>query len=205
VNKTNRLGAGALVALASTSLSACGILARVERPEPDRLARWQALPLPPDPALAAKALAGNGPCLMDDPGDNVVEPVPVVLVQDRRTVDSAAFLVQSPNHFGSCTITRASGMSGGGYGPPLAALEGPLSIDDQGSGTLGDGMANELGGRIGIPAARVIVQLDDGTVVTASVANGFWLTWWPLNATARRVVALDGTGAELASLAVTNP
>jgi hypothetical protein len=197
------LTAGAFAALAGACLAGClGLLGDSRR---DDLSTWQAQPLPPDAGLAAKAIGDNGACRMDDPSDAVFEPVPVILVQDRRTFDSAAFLVQSPAHFGSCTVTRASGGSGGGYGPPLLPMAGPITIDDRGSGTLGDASAQELGGRIAVQAARVVVQLSDGSNVTASVANGFWLSWWPGTAIATRVVAIDGSGAEIANLEATGP
>jgi hypothetical protein len=193
-----------MLPIASTLLAGCGLASFAQRPQ-DNLGTWSDVPLPPDAALAAQALAADGACRMDDPGDNVVEPAPQILVQDRRTADSAAFLVRSPKHFGSCTITRSTGSSSSGYGPPLLPMTGQITIDDQGGGSLGNGMAQELGGRIGVPAAKVVVQLKDGRTVTASVANGFWLAWWPAPADAARVVAIDDTNTEVAGIAVTIP
>ena len=43
--------------------------------------------------------------------------------------------------------------------------------------------------------------LDDVREVVASMANGFWLTWWPAGNAPERVVARNGSG-EVASLEV---
>ena len=195
----------ALVPIAGTFLAGCGFAASFAQGTPDSLSTWRDHPLPPDPALAARAIAEGGPCRMDDPTDDVVEPVPQILVQDRRTQGAAAFLVQSPTHFGDCTVS--TGSSGAGFGPPLGPMVGPLTIDDASSGTLGDGEANVLGGRTNVPAASIVVVLKDGRNVVASVANGFWLAWWPdrNGIKADQVIAFDGAGNALASVNVDVP
>ena len=192
-----------LLPFAGTLLAGCGLASVAQRPAED-LSTWSLTPLPPDAALAASAIGENGACRMDDPTDNIVAPIPQILVQDRRTQNTAAFLVLSPQHFGDCTITR-SGSSGGGYGPPLGPMNAKLTIENTSSGTVGDGNANTLGGRIAIPGVRVVVELDDGRHVPASVANGYWLMWWPSTTGASRVVALSPDNAELASLEVKDP
>ena len=64
----------------------------------------------------------------------------------------------------------------------------------------------ELGGRISVPAAQVVVRFSDGHAVAASVANGYWLAWWPKSeALAVRVVALDAIGLEMAGVDVPAP
>ena len=193
--------AGGLLLVAGL-LAGCGFF-REGAGEPDRLATWSSQPLPPDPSITALALGENGPCRMDDPTDNIVGPMPQVLLQDRRMTNIAAFLVATPANFGSCIVAR-TGSSGGGYGPPLKPMSGPLSIDDQGSGTVADGAARQLGGRVAIPGAQVVVLLDDDREVVASMGNGFWLTWWPADHAAVKVIARDASG-EVASLAVVAP
>ena len=53
-----------------------------------------------------------------------------------------------------------------------------------------------------VGAPNVIVELRDGTSVTASFAGPYWLAWWPGDVEARQVVARDGTGALVATLEV---
>ena len=190
----------ALLPIAGVFLAACGLASMAQRP-PDDLTTWSLTPLPPDPALAATAIGENGACRMDDPTDNVLAPVPQILVQDRRTQDTAAFLVLTPQQFGDCLTTRAGGSSAG-YGPVLGAMNGQLTIDDRSSGTVGNRSADVLGGRFAIPGAQVIVELHDGRKIVASTGNGYWLTWRPAFNGAKRVVALGPDGTELAAIPV---
>jgi hypothetical protein len=196
--------AAALHIVAAAALAGCGAAA-FPVGTPDSLETWNARPLPPDPAMAAVAIGENGPCLMGDAG--AVDPplVPQILVQDRRTPNIAGFLVQSATHFGSCIVSRSSGMAGGGYGDPLGPMTSNLTIDSQGRGTVGDGEAEELGGRVALPGAQVVVRLENGQNVMASVANGFWLAWWPASNRATSVVAVDGSGGQLARVEVVEP
>ena len=203
MNLPARIG---VLMLVGASLAGCGAIGSLAQGPADDLGTWRAIPLPPDAQLAAKAIASGGSCRLDtDPSDGIEAPQPTILVQDRRTSDTAAFLVVDDVHFGDCQVTRGSGGASGGFGPLLDAIDGPLSIDVSASGTVGAADAHRLGGRLAIAAARVVVQLDNGTNVTASVADGYWLTWWPGTPVARRVVALDASDTELASLAVTKP
>jgi hypothetical protein len=51
-------------------------------------------------------------------------------------------------------------------------------------------------------ASQVEIRLTDGQSMTASLANGYWLAWWPGTTLAARVVARDAGGAVLADVAV---
>jgi hypothetical protein len=197
-------GRVALLPVAGAVLTGCGAFASMAAGTGDDLSTWSRTPLPPDAGLAAKAVADGGACRMDDPTDNITDPAPQVLIQDRRTQDTAAFLVASATHFGDCMITRSNGASGGGYGPPLGPTNEKLTIDSQGSGGLGAGGANVLGGRLQVPAVKVVVILGDNRAVTASVANGFWLAWWPNNVAGQQVIAFAADGTALATLKVVN-
>jgi hypothetical protein len=186
------LGAVLLAAM----LGGCG-LTRVVQPSPDRLTQWSPLPLPPDPVLAAAALQGRSACSSGDDGAAVK-----ILLQDRRTPQTAAFLFAGPKTFGSCLITAAGGMSSGGSGPALHPMDGKLSVDDNGAGGVGESSVRQLGGRVAPDAAQVRIVLTDGREVVASLGNGYWLAWWPDTARADHVVALDAAGAEIASTEV---
>ena len=192
-------GGAALLTVAAPLVAGCGFFAGMAQGPADDLTTWSAQPLPPDPALTAEAIGENSPCVMDDNEDDIPPAPPRVLVQDRRMQNTAAFLVQTAEHFGSCLISRWSG-SGASWGPPLEASDGPLTIDDARSQTLAHGAVTELGGRVGLEGARVVVRLENGREVIASTANGFWLAWWPATDRAIEVAALDGLGKELASV-----
>jgi hypothetical protein len=161
--------------------------------------------LPPDPRLTAIAVGENAACRLDgDPSDAMIPPVPQVLIQDRRTENIAAFLVQNADHFGSCMVSR-SGEAGGGFGDPLAPTNAELTIEDRSSGTIGDGVAMQLGGRIRVPGAGVVVRLDDGSEVFASVAGGFWLAWWPASNAATQIVVVGPDAGNLSTFEVPDP
>lgn len=191
----------ALLPIAGAVLAGCGFAPMAQQRPPADFSTWSLTPLPPDPTLAAIAIGEGGACRMDDQSDDVVAPVPRILVQDRRTADTAAFLVLTPAQFGDCLVTRGAGSSAG-WGPVLEAMDGQLTIDDRSSGTAGNESADVLGGRIAIAGARVVVELHDGRSILASTANGYWLTWRPSFNGANRVVALSPEGVELAAIPV---
>jgi hypothetical protein len=195
-NRTRRVGwlplAG--LVLAAFVLGGCSI-GRFVQPVEDALATWSDHPLPPDAALTAKAVSDQASCVAD--------PGPIhVLIQDRRTQFSAAFLFSAPNAFGSCFVTSGGGGMSGGSGPPPGPMAGPISIDDNGAGSLGGGEVRSLGGRVLNTASRVVVQLVDGRSVVASLNNGYWLAWWPDTTLASKVVASDTSGAAIGTVEV---
>ena len=188
-----RVLAGLAVALAA---SGCWI-ARVEGPPADDLSTWSEVPLAPDPELARVAASGESSCITGRQGDRVQ-----VLLQDRRTASTAAFLFTGPGAFGSCFVTKAGGGAGGGSGPLPEPMTSDLSLDANGFGDVADGEARHLGGRVGDDVTRVDVALADGRSVTASVANGYWLAWWPDDVLAEQVLAVDASGAVLETVEV---
>lgn len=191
----------ALLPATAALLVGCSLLPMAQAPKADDLSTWSLTPLPPDPALAASAVGADGACRMDDPSDDVVAPVPQILVQDRRLPDTAAFLVLSATQFGDCLISRGGGSSSG-WGPVLPPTNAPLTIEDRSGSTLGQGSVDVVGGRFAFPGARVVLELQDGRSIVASTANGYWLTWRPAFNGAKRVVVLAPDGTELASLEV---
>ncbi|MEO7664800.1 MAG: hypothetical protein ABIV26_06700, partial [Candidatus Limnocylindrales bacterium] len=122
-----RRGAG-LVALGAVALilaEGCSV-ARVQQPPKDDLSTWSAIPLPPDAGLTAQVAGGQSACSGDPAG-----PIRVLL-QDRRTAFTAAFLFTGQAFFGSCFVSPGS--SSGGSGPLPDAMTSALSIDDDGGG-----------------------------------------------------------------------
>lgn len=187
-----------LLALAAASMlvaAGCGV-ARVVEPAEDSLATWSERPLAPDPALAALALAEQSACVaLGNAG------MARILVQDRRMPNTAAFLVSGPTFFASCLVTR-DGSSRGGSGPALDPMSGPLTIDNNGEGEVGDGSVRMLGGRVAAGVSRALVEFVDGGSVPASTAGGYWLAWWPDARLARSIVSVDAAGAIIARVEV---
>jgi hypothetical protein len=180
--------------VAAFLVAGCGIGA-IFAPAPDDLSTWQAVPLAPDAGLSAKA-AQSPACRPALEQDVALE----VILQDRRTSATAAFLVQGPTMVGSCYISPTGGGGGSQPAGQLELLDQPISIDEEGSGGADVGTLSYLGGRLGAEARQVVIEVPGGRKVTASVGNGHWLAWWPGGARAERVVASDEAGAQLFAL-----
>jgi hypothetical protein len=111
----------------------------------------------------------------------------------------------------SCFTGRQpmSGGLGGSYGthipPPVPA--GHVSIVSSGSRTTppdeGSQHFSQLVGRTGPGVTGVTLRLRDGTRVRASLANGWFLAWWPgtQGGTANEVTTARGTAIQPASSA----
>ena len=185
-----------LTAVLGIAILAAGCaIAGVNRSEEDTLATWSVRPLPPDAALTARAASGQVSCVVDE------EDGPIqMLIQDRRTQLSAAFLFAGRTQFGDCFVTMGSGASGGSSGPLPGPMTAALVIDANDAGVLGSGKVSLLGGRVVNGAGQVLIELADGRSVIESIGNGYWLTWWPDTTMARRVVARDAAGAEIATV-----
>src|SRR5207247_8562641 len=95
-----------------------------------------------DPGVATEALKSSV-CRAGDDNQSIA-----IVLQDRRTAMSAAFLVTGPGWSGSCLVTTASGSaSGGGRSAPLDPVTAALTVDERSSGGVGGGNASLLGGR----------------------------------------------------------
>ena len=180
-------------------LTGCGI-AQVARGPVDDLSSWSRLPLPGDQGLATRAAQGPSSCK----AAAADQPV-TLLIQDRRTTWTAAFLFTSGAQFGSCFVSSAEGGTGGGSGPLPGTMTGTLTIDDDSSGGVAAGHARDLGGRLAAPVVSVMVELDGEQSVVASVGNGYWLAWWPDDARPTAVVGLDTQNAEVVRVDVPDP
>jgi hypothetical protein len=179
------VAAVAAASLAAASLAGCRGLAATAQ---DDLSSWQAVPLPPDPGLAAQAAEACRPL------DEVFAAQ--VVLQDQRTASTAGFLLASPGWIGSCMFSgNGGGSSSGWQSGPLPALVGAIAVDEQSSGGVGTGNATMHGGRIAPQVVAVDVVLADGTRVRASVGNGHWLAWWTGGWLADTISATSAAGA----------
>ena len=185
------VGAAVLVAVAAAGCRGLGPVAT-----PDDLASWQAAPLPADPRLAQAAVTSIACNAGNDTG-----PPPQILLQDRRTASTAAFLVSGPAFSGSCLVTLSGGAGGGsGRSQPLEPATAAIVVDEGSSGGTGSSSASLVGGRAAVTVATVTIDLNDGRVVRASVGNGHWLAWWPGELGVKQIVARDAAGTVLATL-----
>lgn len=114
-----------------------------------------------------------------------------VMVDQRG--DNAMVLLQAPPHFFyMCTFlgpgqrpgqgpddTTAGGAGGGStYAPRGDRVVTTEDIGASAEFTSGHATGRVVG-QVGPEVARVVVTLDDGTQVQASVGDGWYLAWWP--------------------------
>jgi hypothetical protein len=191
----SHVGRGLVAGVVLAVLSAgCGI-ARVEQAPRDDFSTWSSTPLAPDARLTATAADLSGSCTAGPNG----EPVRLLL-QDRRTDLTAAFLFRGETTFGSCLVTQ--GASSGGSGPLPEPTSAALSIDVDGFGDFTGGVVHELGGRVAAGVTEVTIALADGRTLTASVGGGHWLAWWPGDVRATTVTGMDAAGQVVVELEI---
>jgi len=170
-------------------------------PTQDPLTTWSQVPLPANPALARAATA---------PGFNACASgqaeAPRIVLQDQRTISTAAFLTAGTGFTGSCLVTLTGGASSGSArSDPLDPMDRAIVVDERSTGGIGGGTATLLGGRSRLDVTRVQIALPNGTRLEASVGNGHWLAWWPGSDEAGSVTAFDGAGNVVAALDDTTP
>jgi hypothetical protein len=184
------------VAIGFVALALAGCGGAFPMPSADDFETWSRTPLAPDPGMAKVALEEvHGACR-----GNLDAAVPLqILIQDRRTASTAGFLLMAPSHFGSCLIS-AGGAGGGSSTDVMPTLNGVITVDEQGSGESNGNHTDTLGGLVAPNVASVKVGRRDGIEIIASVANGYWLTWWPGGEPAVMVTAIDADGVILATL-----
>jgi len=189
----NRPTLASLVGVA-VLVSGCGVL-RPQPPADDTLAAWSSVPLAPDARLATKALTFDSCHAGADAGGIRI------LLQDRRTASTAAFLVDAPAFSGSCMVSLSGNGGGSGRSAALDPATSAIVVDEGSSGGVGAGNnASLVGGRAAANVATVHVDLPSGQGVEASVGNGHWLAWWPGDLNVVRIVARDASGTVLATL-----
>jgi hypothetical protein len=86
------------------------------------------------------------------------------------------------------------------------AQVGSTSVGPAGNASLtsdlgqSDDLMSARAGRVSSDVALVELALVSGAVVTAVVAEGYWLAVWQGRAQAERIVALDGAGKTIGSI-----
>jgi hypothetical protein len=124
-------------------------------------------------------------------------PAPAIEIQDQRGPDGAAFLWRDGDREASCFVYRtsdgelqATGWNEWHWGPNpmdfLSDTSSPIAGGPQwASGPTGPGVSS------------VDIELTDGTLVSASVADGYFLAWWPRPTELASLVSKDANGVRL--------
>jgi hypothetical protein len=92
-------------------------------------------------------------------------------------------------------VAEGAGTSSGGQDVP-----GPRDIRPMSGGSSGGpGAWSYLHGRVGSEISRVILELADGSHVTASLSNGRFAAWWPGDQSEARFLGYDAAGNQIAN------
>lgn len=163
---------------------------------PDAVSASQAAEL--STACAADIAAQHFPVTLDDARPAVAEQrgdFTAVLVEGRA--DQLGICLSNSTHNGS--IGTGSVLRGVVYN--LDPVSGLLTLDGVPGQLNGDGAARVAFGRVTPAVSSVLIRTQDGRSVTASVAHGWFLAWWPSGAGVAVVQGLDATGRVIASVA----
>jgi hypothetical protein len=200
-------GGAAMVAGAVVAVSLVGLGADTPR----AFAGWSATPTVPRGDQVHKAQAG---CMSRLPtsaaasGPHRRWPIPSITAGSWHTVvidtrGPYTMILLAAAH-GAAELSCLSGRQpislGGSFGahrpPPVPA--GHISLVSSGSTTTppdeGSQHFSQLVGRTGQGVTGVTLRLRDGTRVTASVANGWFLAWWPGTQRGTGIEATTSTG-----------
>ncbi len=184
-------------------------------------AGWSATPTSGSGAASPSACESQLASMRSGPGgtwDNVLTdvrgPFTVALFQD-DDADAACFTspsftevnqISSGAASSSVHVERSGSAAGAGEGVPSRV---GVSVSGTGSGSLqqvmqshlttaDDGPYTLVDGRTQSGVTGVTLELDDGQDVVATVADGWFVAWWPgsANATSTQVTTASGTTTE---------
>ncbi|MFN8622186.1 MAG: hypothetical protein U0869_15755 [Chloroflexota bacterium] len=150
-------------------------------------AGWKEAPTQPDPEMAD---AAQRFCL-DAHG---FAPAAAIEIQDQRGPDGAAFLWRDGKHEAECFVYRTADgvLQATGWGEWSWGGR-PLDFLADTSSPIPGG-PSWASGPTGPGAVTVDIALPDGTTVSASVADGYYIAWWPGSADWVSIVARDADG-----------
>lgn len=177
---------------ASLALSGCALLF----PAVPSLQDWTGTPTSPRPEFRQIADRDCVPALPF---------VPDVVIQDQRGDEGALFVFRGEGQDGSCPVFRyddgrlARGGITWGTWFGADALERRTSSMAW-SGPMSTTTYSDVVGGYPPGTVRVVIDLDDGTSVEATVEADRYAAWWPTDAEAVLVRALDAAGATIATI-----
>ena len=181
-------------------------------------AGWSATPTSGSSTASASACVSQLASMQSGPGgtwDNVLTdvrgPFTVALFQDDGAY-AACFTSSSfteVNQISSGAASSSVHVQGGGSAAGAAPSRVGVSVSGTGSGSLqrvmqshlttaDDGPYTLVDGRTQSGVTGVTLVLDDGQDVVATVADGWFVAWWPgsANATSTQVTTASGTTTE---------
>jgi hypothetical protein len=186
-------------------------------------ATWTAVPSPVDPAfaMAMRENCALRPIPVDDPNvdderlaellaqQQIFAELPLVVMDQRGRAAVALFAERLPDGQASVlclTVAEKDGSppAAGGGGSGTGAFEfpaaGPLRLFTAHRNDSEAGTFTAYAGWVGPEVVQVTVERNEGQVVTASVANGYFLAWWPGESHATMLVARGADGAVLVEI-----
>ncbi|MEX2210113.1 MAG: hypothetical protein WD846_04500 [Patescibacteria group bacterium] len=190
---------------------------------PSAFATWTAVPTPVDPAFAEQ-MERN--CATNRPAEDlssfdpqtraemeaqqeIFRKLPLVVVDRRGRAAIALFAERRPEGQAvvTCmTIAEEDGGSpvNGGGGSATGALEsppdGPLRLFSALRDQSDAGIYTAYVGHVDPDVVQVTVERNSGGSVIASVANGYFVAWWPGDSYATTLVAYGEGGQILAEI-----
>jgi hypothetical protein len=190
---------------------------------PSAFATWTAVPTPVDPAFVEQ-MERN--CATDRPPDDlssidpqtraemeaqqeIFEKLPLVVVDRRGRAAVALFAERRPDGQAVVTCMTIAKVEGGppvngGGGSATASMEsppdGPLRLFSALRDQSDAGIYTAYIGHVDLDVVQVTVERNSGGSVIASVANGYFVAWWPGDAHATNLIAYGDGGRVLAEI-----
>ncbi len=196
--------AGGGAGLAAVGVGAALLATGLGTEAPKALAGWSSKPTPPSPQQIRGAdeacrsrlrpAAAIEPTRRVESGSQERRPGPMIaaggwkeILTDRRGPYTITLFTASEGRAVVTCFTGRDGMGslGGAFGnerrPPVGA--GKIELVTSGGNVTppdeGSAQFSRVVGRTGPGVGRVVLRLRDGRRVTATVASGWFLAWWP--------------------------
>ncbi len=209
-----RFGPIAAAPLAIGVVAAALFVAGTVFAPPSAFGTWTATPSSPNPALVASVRDGclppPGPDWTTEDRANAADlaTLPLVIVDQRGRGAVALFAERRPDGQASMMCLSAADEDGqvmaGGGGSSTGAREtpaiGPLRLFTAQRNGSEWGTYTAYAGSVEPGVTQVTVERNSGSGVIASVANGYFLAWWPGDAYATSIIAYGAGGVALAEI-----
>ena len=134
-----------------------------------------------------------------DEAQERVRSLPLLIAH--HAAHQSTFLFGDETYWIHCTLDRLAAGQSASSGP-RSDEDGPVIVRSGGSPNPWDLPESVIAGEAAATAARVTVELRDGSIIDAQLAGGYWLASWESFAEARTVRAYDSDGNELGSTSV---
>jgi hypothetical protein len=130
-------------------------------------AGWQATPTSPAPGQLAHAAQACG--------QDLGSP----LITDSRGPYTASIYADSTTRDVCLSGNGVSMSSSSTSGAPVSVAAGQIELDGDGTRDSAGNVLTLVDGRTGAGVTAVTIERSDGSSVQATVANGWYLAWWP--------------------------